>query len=139
MERLGHLISAYFRGVLVVWAILLVALGYFAYQLPDRLEGNGFTRDGDFQRVETTLDKDFDQDPHTIIVLFEDQENLQQTMVQDVERFRDIKGVGNVTGPVENPQAIRDDKGYVTVGVPNLDSKWATRSPVNWMIPGRFG
>lgn len=126
MERLGHLMSRYFRGVLIVWAILLVVLGYFAYQLPDRLEGNGFTRDGDFQRVETVLDQDFGQDPHTIIVLFENQENLQQTMVQHVERFRDIKGVGNVIGPVENPQAMRDDKGYVTIGVPTLDAKWAT-------------
>lgn len=126
MERLGQKIVRFRKSISLVWLIALIVLGYFALQLPDQLKGNGFTRDGEFQQVEQVLEQEFKQDPHQIIVLFEgDEQTIRKEMTRHVTLFRDIKRVGQVVGPTENPQAIRDGKGYLTVGTPDIERTWA--------------
>lgn len=125
MERFGQYVVRFRKTISLLWLILLIVLGYFAVQLPDQLKGNGFTRDGEFQQVERILEQEFKQDPHQIIVLFEgDDEIIEQEMNRHVTAFRTIEGVGKVVGNKENPEALKDGKGYVSVGIPDIEPSW---------------
>ncbi|MCT4779239.1 MULTISPECIES: MMPL family transporter [Exiguobacterium] len=127
MERFGRQVVRFRKSISVIWLIVLIGLGYFAVQLPDQLKGNGFTRDGEFQQVERVLEREFNQDPHQIIVLFEGEENtIREDMDRHVAMFRTIQGVGQVVGLKENPDALKDGKGYVSIGIPNIEPSWVS-------------
>ncbi|WP_114572065.1 MMPL family transporter [Exiguobacterium flavidum] len=121
MERFAKGVVRFRAVILGMWLIALVVLGYFALQLPDELRGNGFSRDGEYQAVEEVLKQDFGQDAFQIIVLFEGADaDVKAAIDKNVTALGSVTE-GKVIGPAQNPEALKDGKGYVLVGVPSED------------------
>lgn len=121
VERFAKGVVRFRAVILGVWLIALVVLGYFALQLPDELRGNGFSRDGEYQAVEEVLKQDFGQDAFQIIVLFEGTDADVKTAIEKNIPVLQSAAKGRVIGPDQNPEALKDGKGYVLVGVPSED------------------
>lgn len=57
--------------IIMVWLFLIITFGYFALHLPDVLSGNGFEYDGEYNKTNKLLEKEFGQDNIPVIILFE--------------------------------------------------------------------
>lgn len=77
MQTLSRFITTHVKLIITVWIIIFITFAFLAIQLPQKLEGDGFTVDGDHNRVLNELSETFDLPEKSIIVLFEDKTNTK--------------------------------------------------------------
>ncbi|WP_335871996.1 MMPL family transporter [Bacillus sp. 2205SS5-2] len=78
MNRFGRMMYRYRKWMIVLWVLMIGFFAFFAMKLPSVLSGNGFEYDGEFKQTMTVLEKDFGQYASSIIVLFENEQQLSE-------------------------------------------------------------
>ncbi|VEF46833.1 MmpL family transporter [Bacillus freudenreichii] len=117
MEKFGRFIYKNRKLALVAWAVIMIALGFFALKLPSVLGGSGFEYDGTYDEVEKILDKDFGIPESSIILLFEgakdaDEDSFKQYIEKTIERVDRLEGTDIYRSPLDSPDMIKNDRAY---------------------------
>ncbi|SOC18313.1 RND superfamily putative drug exporter [Ureibacillus xyleni] len=110
MLKFSQLVTKHVKFIITIWVILFVTLAFFAIQLPQKLEGDGFSVDGDHNKVMIELSKTFDLPEKSIIVLFEKKSNTE--IEEILSNLKEVKEIHSVTSPIENNQLHKDDYSY---------------------------
>ncbi|WP_338472880.1 MMPL family transporter [Niallia sp. XMNu-256] len=102
------------KTIAMIWIILTVIMGYFAFQLPSILTGSGFEMEGSYAETQKILEEEFDQSANSIILLFEKD---QDASASDFESFIDKTIHKNVVINRNDPSpaVFKGNYAYVTI------------------------
>ncbi|MCP3029316.1 MMPL family transporter [Halobacillus sp. A5] len=118
MKRLASFIVRSSKYILIFWLLALIALGYFALQLPSMLEGDGFRTDGEYEQVQSLLENDFNFPDSTLLLLFErgkkTTNEFEHTIDSTLEQIEQLDLEAAIDSPIENEEAINDTYAYAS-------------------------
>ena len=117
MEKLGGLLYAYRKSVLLGWIIAIVFFGIFASKLPSVLSGNGFEYKGEYSETRKLLERDFGHAKSSIILVFEKEPTVSkegfQEFIQDTyKNLHDFKAATQKTSPLDRDGMIKENVAY---------------------------
>ncbi|MEQ6388472.1 MMPL family transporter [Bacillaceae bacterium S4-13-58] len=106
--------------IMAIWIIVTFALGYFALDLPSKLQGNGFNVEGENNKVNRTLEETFNHPKGTIMILFEKETpETNQDFESKISRFLEKvnqEGIASeIRSPLENEDLNKDDLAYAVL------------------------
>lgn len=110
MKAFSKWITTYPKTIVTIWLIVVVVMGVLAIQLPDKLEGDGFSVDGDHAYVSEELSKTFDVPAQTIFVVFE--QYTDETIVDVLAALQDVDNVQSIVSPKDSPAYEKDGIAY---------------------------
>ncbi|MGM9951723.1 MAG: MMPL family transporter [Lysinibacillus sp.] len=99
MQAVASFVTKFAKSIIAVWATLLIILAFFALQLPSKLQGDGFSVDGDHNRVTEELSETFGLPSGTIFVLFE--QKTTQEIEQTLEELEAVEEISKATSPID--------------------------------------
>lgn len=110
MQSFSHFIIKFAKPIVFIWSILFIILVFFAIQLPTKLEGDGFTFNGDHTNIKDDLSLTFQLPANNIYIVFENKtEQEVQSILHDLQS---IKEVDSIIPPFENEKMINGDVQY---------------------------
>lgn len=117
MNTFGSFLFKSRKLVLLIWTVIVIALGFFAIKLPSILGGSGFEYDGTYDQVEQILDQDFDIPQSSIILLFENKtgtsdKEFESYISQTLKVVEGIEGAGIYQSPLDSKDMMKEDKAY---------------------------
>ncbi len=138
MHTYAQFVTRFAKLIFIFWMVLFIVLAIFAFQLPSKLQGDGFYTDSDHQRVTAALAENFDIPASTVIILFKEKSDEEITQVlTDLEA---IDAIVNITSPVGVETLQNDTYAY---GLLDLDYEVTDYFPVidamREMIEGEEG
>lgn len=110
MQTFSQFITKHVKLIITIWIILFVTFAFLAIQLPKKLEGDGFSVDGDHNRVMNELSETFELPEKSIIVLFEDKTNTE--IEEILKNLKKVKEIHSITSPIDNTQLHKDEYSY---------------------------
>ncbi|MEL4026578.1 MMPL family transporter [Lysinibacillus endophyticus] len=110
MQTFSQFITKHVKLIITIWIILFVTFAFLAIQLPKKLEGDGFSVDGDHNRVMNELSETFELPEKSIIVLFEDKTNTEIEKI--LTNLKKVKEIHSITSPIDNTQLHKDEYSY---------------------------
>ena len=108
MQTFAKFVTKFAKPIVAIWIILFIILAVFALQLPSKLQGDGFSYDGDYQRVTAELSETFGLPASTIFVLFDNKSDEQiERVLTNLEAVEEIDSIAfiNVTDSQEESEA----------------------------------
>lgn len=122
MKAFAKFVTTNAKSIALIWLLFFVAMGIFAIQIPNKLEGDGFFVDEDHIKVTEELADTFGLPAKTIFVLFEDKSNGEiKQALKDLETVKDIH---KVESPLNNPELQRDGIAYAMLHFDNSVSDY---------------
>lgn len=120
MNKLGEIVHTYRKFIIIIWAIILLSLSYFAFNLPAVLQGSGFKTEGQFQEVEKILKEDFDIPESTLILVFERSEHIgekdfQNKIRETLDHIETVEGIYKLVSPLENQDMVKGNLAYALI------------------------
>lgn len=70
MRQLAHGINRYYKIVIVAWIAAMLVMGFYAFQLPGKLTGDGFQIDAEHSEVMDIAAEEFGLTPHVLLLTF---------------------------------------------------------------------
>lgn len=110
MKAFSKWITTYPKTIVTIWLIVVAVMGVLAIQLPDKLEGDGFSVDGDHAYVSEELSKTFDVPAQTIFVVFE--QYTDETIADVLAALQDVDNVQSIVSPKDSPAYEKDGIAY---------------------------
>lgn len=98
MKQFAAFVTKFAKPIVVFWCTILIAFAFFALQLPNKLQGDGFFYDGDHSYVTNELSETFNLPAKTIFVLFENKTDDEITTA--LESLQEIEEINAITSPV---------------------------------------
>ncbi|MCD5325240.1 MULTISPECIES: MMPL family transporter [Pontibacillus] len=106
------------KGLLFFWLAIVIVFGYFALDLPSKLEGDGFRTAGEYEEVEETLNEQFGFPKSSILLLFEEEGSAFQETIQGVlDEAQDIPAISSVTSPLKDETMMEEDTAYASLNM----------------------
>lgn len=110
MYGLSRFITKRFKAIILIWLIIVIAMGFFAIRLPEMLLGDGFRMDGEHSRVMDITVDTFDLPAETMFVVFKEKK------VGEIEKILDkINGLGltsSIVSPLEDASLYTKNLSY---------------------------
>src|SRR4051794_18025977 len=117
MQTFAKFVTKFAKPIVVTWIILFIILAVFALQLPSKLQGDGFSYDGDYQRVTAELSETFGLPASTIFVLFDNKSD------EDIERIltnlEAVEEIDKITSPIGVESLNKDNLSYALLDFNN--------------------
>lgn len=113
MQTIAKFVTTFAKSIIAFWVLVLIAMAFFALQLPSKLQGDGFSVDGDYNRVNEELSETFGLPSATIFVLFEQKSATE--IEQTLQKLEQVKGISKVISPVGEDTFTKDDLAYATL------------------------
>lgn len=117
MNYLAIFVTKFAKPILAIWLILFVILAFFAIQLPSKLQGDGFSVDGDHNRVTEELSETFHLPAKTIFVLFE--HKSEEDITNTLTKLEKIKEINAITSPIGVDALNKDGYAYALLNFDN--------------------
>ncbi|MEQ6376072.1 MMPL family transporter [Bacillaceae bacterium S4-13-56] len=128
--------------IMAIWIIVTIALGYFALDLPSKLQGNGFNVEGENNKVNRTLEETFNHPKGTIMVLFEKEPSEKnQDFESKISRFLEKVNQEGIASEIRSPLKNEDlNKGDLAYAVLQFDHG-GLKDEIDWLrsLAGRDG
>lgn len=117
MKRMSWDTYRFRKIIIVVWLLALIILSVCAANLPKILQGDGFTTNGTYEKVQDLLGKDFKYQKSTLVLLFEKQPNIREKeyhsyIKETLHNIKSTKGLVDIKSPLENSQQIKGNYAY---------------------------
>lgn len=94
MQKFSIFVTRHAKAIVSIWIVFFLIMGYFALQLPGKLQGDGFFVKDDHSRTMQELSETFDLPAKTIFVLFENKTNDEITVaLEKLEQVETIKEI----------------------------------------------
>ncbi len=117
MQTFAKFVTKFAKPIVVIWIILFIILAVFALQLPSKLQGDGFSYDGDYQRVTAELSETFGLPANTIFVLFDNKSD------EEIERIltnlEAVEEIDKITSPIGVESLNKDNLSYALLDFDN--------------------
>lgn len=111
MKSFSKFVTKYPKTILTTWLVLLILMSYYAIQLPQKLQGDGFSVNGDYIRVTEELSKTFNLPEETILVLFKQKSDDEITdILNNLEE--QVNEISEITSPVGMESLNKDGFSY---------------------------
>lgn len=117
MQTFAKFVTKFAKPIVVTWIILFIILAVFALQLPSKLQGDGFSYKGDYQRVTAELSETFGLPANTIFVLFENKsdEHIERVLTN----LEAVEEIDKITSPIGVASLNKDHLSYATLDFDN--------------------
>ncbi|KGR86123.1 MMPL family transporter [Lysinibacillus odysseyi] len=122
MQALAKFVTTFSKSIVAFWVIALIIMAFFALQLPSKLQGDGFSVDGDYNRVNEELSETFGLPAATIFVLFE--QKSASDIEQTLKKLGQVEGIRHVISPVDEENFNKDDLAYATLELEQTDQDY---------------
>lgn len=117
MQTFAKYVTKFAKPIVAVWIILFIILAFFALQLPSKLKGDGFTYDGDYQRVTAELSETFGLPANTIFVLFDNKSDEEIERV--LTNLKAVEEIDKITSPIGVESLNKDNLSYALLDFDN--------------------
>ncbi|QSS99498.1 MMPL family transporter [Pontibacillus sp. ALD_SL1] len=110
------------KKLLFFWLAIVVVFGYFALDLPSKLEGDGFRTAGEYEEVEETLNDQFGFPKSSILLLFENEEggDFQERITDVLKEMEDVAAVTSMSSPLDDESMFKENVAYASL---NMDEE----------------
>ncbi|KGX90519.1 membrane protein [Pontibacillus halophilus JSM 076056 = DSM 19796] len=117
MDKMASALIKSNKWLLSIWVIIFVAFGYYALDLPSKLEGDGFRTTGEYEEVEDTLNDKFDFPTSTILLLFEDQniDDWEEDIQNVLTEMKEVQSIETVLSPLEDDTMMDGKVAYAAL------------------------
>lgn len=113
MKALAAFVTRFYKSIIAFWVLLLIASVYFAIQLPDKLQGDGFRTDGEHEQVMEVLTEKFDIPKDTVLMVFDgSSDEIIEDSLADVE---DLNVADQIVSPLEDDNLREGDIAYAQI------------------------
>lgn len=113
MQAVAKFVTTFAKSIIAFWVIALIAMAFFALQLPSKLQGDGFSVDGDYNQVNEELAETFGLPSGTIFVLFEQKSEAE--IDRTLEKLGQVEGISDVISPVGDGKLNKGGLAYATL------------------------
>ncbi|MGN7477844.1 MMPL family transporter [Solibacillus silvestris] len=134
MKQFAALVTKFAKPIVIIWCAILVFLAFFALQLPNKLQGDGFFYDGDHSYVTNELSETFNLPAKTIFVLFDNKTDEEITAA--IENLEAIEEIHAITSPVGAEDLNNDGYAY---GILEFDNTIVDYFPIIDELRERLG
>lgn len=117
MKTFSTFITTHAKAIVALWIIIFLAMAYFALQLPDKLQGDGFFVEADHNYVTKELAKTFDIPTNTILVVFDPAQDKK--IEETLNKLNDIKDIHSIQSPLDDSSLRKDGIAYAMVHLRN--------------------
>ena len=117
MQTFAKYVTKFAKPIVATWIILFIILAVFALQLPSKLQGDGFSYDGDYQRVTAELSETFGLPANTIFVLFDNKSN--QEIEHILTNLEAVEEIDKITSPIGMESLNKDNLSYALLDFDN--------------------
>lgn len=119
MRTLARFVTSAHKAILVAWIIIFAVMAFFAIQLPNQLEGDGFRMDAEHERVMKIASETFDLPVETMFIVFEGVDDT--TITETLRAVQAIKVTSAIDSPLENEAQYKEDISYAMLHFDNPD------------------
>lgn len=111
--------------MILLWMLLAVLMAYFAIQLPEKLQGDGFRMDGEHTNVMDIATDSFDVPAETLILVFEKVDDKKINNV--LQKINEHDLASEIISPLQDSSLYSQDLSYAML---NFDNKNADMSKI---------
>ena len=110
MQAISNFVIRFAKPIIAIWTLLFVLFSFFAFQLPTKLEGDGFFYNGDHHYVKNELADHFGLPADNIYVFFE---NKTDAEVQNIlSKLATIKEIHSINSPFDDSSMKTNSAAY---------------------------
>lgn len=113
MKALAAFVTRFYKSIIAFWVLVLIASVYFAIQLPDQLQGDGFRTDGEHEQVMEVLTEKFDIPKDTILMVFDG--SSDEVIKDSLAAVRDLDVADQIVSPLEDENLREGDIAYAQI------------------------
>lgn len=113
MKALAAFVTRFYKSIIAFWVLLLIASVYFAIQLPDKLQGDGFRTDGEHEQVMEVLTEKFDIPKDTILMVFDG--SSDEIIEDSLIAVEDLNVADQIVSPLEDDSLRSGDIAYAQI------------------------
>lgn len=117
MQTFAKFVTKFAKPIVAAWTILFIILTVFALQLPSKLQGDGFSYNGDYQRVTAELSETFGLPASTIFVLFDSKSDEEIERV--LTNLEAVEEIDKITSPIGVESLNKDNLSYAMLDFDN--------------------
>lgn len=117
MQNLAKFVTKFAKLIVAIWILLFIILTVFALQLPSKLQGDGFSYNGDYQRVTAELSETFGLPASTIFILFENKSD--EAIERVLTNLEAVEEIDKITSPISVESLNKDNLSYATLDFDN--------------------
>ncbi|MEC1177964.1 MMPL family transporter [Metasolibacillus meyeri] len=110
MQKFSIFVTKYAKAIVSIWIVFFLVMGYFALQLPSKLQGDGFFVKDDHSKTMQELSETFDLPAKTIFVLFENKTDDEITAA--LNKLEQVKSIQEIISPIGIEQLQNGDFSY---------------------------
>lgn len=119
-----HFIKRFPGMILLCWTAFFVVFGSLSVQLPSAVQGPGLYTHGASHEVQKILEERLGIPPEPIIILFNKQAEVKQTIFEQVigntlHSIGRLNGMTFLMSPLDHPELMNDDAAYALIGFGN--------------------
>ena len=135
MKAFSAFVTAHAKAIVAIWTIAFIAMAVFAFQLPSKLQGDGFFVEGDHTYVTNVLSETFDLPAETILVVFDP---ADPTKIQDtLQTLEKVDTIQSIQSPLDEPDLQKDGIAYAMLHFGNdVDNLPEVVSEIRSLIEG---
>lgn len=110
MKLLASFVTRFYKSIIAFWLLLLIGAIYFAIQLPNQLQGDGFRTDGEHEDVMHLLSEEFELPTETILMVFD---GTSDDKIEELLSQVDQQGLADrIVSPLEDTSLQKDGIAY---------------------------
>ncbi|PJK15835.1 hypothetical protein CQS04_11400 [Chryseomicrobium excrementi] len=113
MKALAAFVTRFYKSIIASWVLLLIASVYFAIQLPDKLQGDGFRTDGEHEQVMEVLTEKFDIPKDTVLMVFDG--SSDEIIEGSLAAVEDLNVADQIVSPLEDDNLREGDIAYAQI------------------------
>ncbi|MHA6259910.1 MMPL family transporter [Sporosarcina sp. CAU 1771] len=110
MLHLANFVTRAYKYIIVAWIIIFAVLTYFALQLPNMLEGDGFRMDGEHSEVMDTISETFDMPKESMLLVFDQVDDEKITSA--LEKVEKLDVASEIVSPLDDNSLYKKDISY---------------------------
>ncbi|MFU1793047.1 MMPL family transporter [Paenibacillus azoreducens] len=140
-----HFIKRFPGMILLCWTAFFVVFGSLSVQLPSAVQGPGLYTHGASHEVQKILEERLGIPPEPIIILFNKQAEVKQTMFEQVigntlHSIGRLNGMTFLMSPLDHPELMNDDAAYALIGFGNSpEQQQAISKQIRRLLPESEG
>ncbi|BFH62324.1 MMPL family transporter [Paenibacillus azoreducens] len=140
-----HFIKRFPGMILLCWTAFFVVFGSLSVQLPSAVQGPGLYTHGASHEVQKILEERLGILPEPIIILFNKQAEVKQTMFEQaigntLHSIGRLNGMTFLMSPLDHPELMNDDAAYALIGFGNSpEQQQAISKQIRRLLPESEG